>query len=95
MIFEIIVEIVGINNERCPLFKSMCGCWVGCFKVVTYGMLLWVHDIINGCQKINLFVTTNFNKIKLIIVNLTPLLSQKQPVWHLQKVGKKTLVTHL
>jgi hypothetical protein len=44
MIFEIIVEIVGINNERCPLFKSMCGCWVGCFEVGTYGMLLWVQD---------------------------------------------------
>ncbi len=42
MIFEIIVEIVGIGDERCPLFKSMCGCWVGCFEVETCGMLLWV-----------------------------------------------------
>jgi len=30
------------NDERCPLFKSMRGCWVGCFKVVIYGILLWV-----------------------------------------------------
>jgi hypothetical protein len=34
MIFEIIMEIEGIGDERCPLFKTMCGCWVGCFKVV-------------------------------------------------------------
>jgi hypothetical protein len=81
MIFEIIVEIVSINNERCPLFKSMCGCWVGCFKVMTYG------DVIVGAghhnmdaKKQNSFVTTNFDKIKLIFTNLTPLLSQKQPV---------------
>jgi hypothetical protein len=44
MIFEIIMEIVAIGDERCPLFKAMCGCWVGCFKVRTCGMLLWVQD---------------------------------------------------
>lgn len=37
MIFEIIMEIVGIDDEKCPLFKTMCGCWVGCFKVGTCG----------------------------------------------------------
>jgi len=44
MIFEIIVEIICISDERCPLFESMCGCWVGCFEVGTCGMLLWVYD---------------------------------------------------
>jgi hypothetical protein len=43
-------------------------------------------------KKKNSSVATNFDKIKLIIANLTPLPSQKKPVWHLQKVGKKTLV---
>jgi hypothetical protein len=34
-------------------------------------------------------VATNFDDIKLIIINFTPLPSQKKPVWHLQKVEKK------
>jgi hypothetical protein len=34
-------------------------------------------------------VATNFYDIKLKIINLTPLPSQKKPDWHLQKVEKK------
>jgi hypothetical protein len=39
--------------------------------------------------KKNSSVATNFNKIKLINTNLTPLPSQRKPIWHLQKVEEK------
>jgi hypothetical protein len=46
--------------------------------------------------KKNSSIATNFNKIKLIITNLTPPPSQKKPIWHLQKVeGKKHCMERL